>query len=205
MPHGRCFRRTHAGNQDHRWQRSAHSESDGRSHQRCKIRWRVFQPLSDHRSCEQQGNATDLRCSCVRIARRADRHRRRTRHRPSLGQDNINKGIKAVVLGLVVGTRAQRSTIWLFGLIADIALVLQPRIAARDLSAVPGHAHHARHCRYRADARHGHRRERADLRTYPRGIAQRLDAARVDTRRLRKSVGHDSRRQRHASCSQRSD
>jgi preprotein translocase subunit SecD len=43
---------------------------------------------------------------------------------PSLGQDNINKGIKAVVLGLVAVLIAAALYYHVFGLIADIALVL---------------------------------------------------------------------------------
>ena len=43
---------------------------------------------------------------------------------PSLGQDNIEKGIKAVVLGLVSVLIAAALYYYVFGLIADIALVL---------------------------------------------------------------------------------
>ncbi len=43
---------------------------------------------------------------------------------PSLGQDNINKGMKAVVLGLVSVLVAAAIYYHVFGLIADIALVL---------------------------------------------------------------------------------
>jgi preprotein translocase subunit SecD len=43
---------------------------------------------------------------------------------PSLGQDNINKGIKAVVLGLVAVLIAAALYYHVFGLIADIALIL---------------------------------------------------------------------------------
>ncbi len=43
---------------------------------------------------------------------------------PSLGQDNINKGMKAVLLGLVAVLIAAALYYHVFGLIADIALVL---------------------------------------------------------------------------------
>jgi len=42
---------------------------------------------------------------------------------PSLGQDNIDKGIKAVVLGLVAVLIAAALYYYVFGLIADVALV----------------------------------------------------------------------------------
>ncbi len=83
----------------------------------------------------------------------------------SLGQDNIQKGFKAVMLGLALVLLAAAIYYKLFGLVADIALFFNLVILVAVMSADRGHPDHAGHRRYRADPGHGDRRERADLRT----------------------------------------
>ncbi len=50
-----------------------------------------------------------------------------------------------------------------FGFLANLALIVNMILIFGALSASPGHADPAGHCRYRADDRHGGRRQRADL------------------------------------------
>jgi preprotein translocase subunit SecD len=51
---------------------------------------------------------------------------------------------------------------------------LQPAVPGRPALLAAGHADPAGYRRHRADAGHGHRRQRADQRAHPRGTAQRL-------------------------------
>ncbi len=55
---------------------------------------------------------------------------------PSMGQDNIEKGIKAVMLGLAAVLVFMAFYYWLFGLIADIALFLNLVMLLAIMSAI---------------------------------------------------------------------
>jgi preprotein translocase subunit SecD len=55
---------------------------------------------------------------------------------PSLGQDNIAKGIKAVMLGLAAVLVFMAFYYWLFGLIADVALILNLVMLLAIMSAI---------------------------------------------------------------------
>ena len=116
---------------------------------------------------------------------------------PSLGADNIKIGFHSTWIG--------------FTAIAIFMIVVLPDVrrhfgrGARFQRAVPGLSavdaagdpDAARHGRHRADGRHGDRRQRADQRADPRGVAQRQHAAGGDPCRLRARMGHHSRFQHH--------
>ncbi len=55
---------------------------------------------------------------------------------PSLGKDNIEKGVKAVVLGLAMVLVFVAFYYWLFGLIADIALIFNLVLLLAVMSAI---------------------------------------------------------------------
>ena len=110
---------------------------------------------------------------------------------PSLGQDNVDRGFKALVVGLIgmfiflaiyyrpVRHRGQRRAVHEHGP-AD-----GPDVAAAGDAVVAGHRGH------RADDRYGRRRQRPHLRAHPRGVAQWHEPARGDQRRLRQGIfGH---------------
>jgi hypothetical protein len=123
---------------------------------------------------------------------------------PSLGAENIKKGFQ--------------STMWGFAAIAVFMIAYyhalrtglghcpgrQPALPGCPALLAAGDPDPAGNRRHRADAGHGHRRQRADQRAHPRGTAQWLDAAGGDPHRLRARLRHDSRFQHHdADCRHR--
>ena len=96
---------------------------------------------------------------------------------PILGKENIDKGFNSVAYGL---RRAGRVHVHLLPAdrphLVDRA-VDQSAAAGGDPVDAAGDADAAGHRRRRADARHGDRRQRADQRAHPRGVALRRDAA----------------------------
>jgi hypothetical protein len=74
---------------------------------------------------------------------------------------------------------------------------LQPAVPGRPALLAAGDPDPAGNRRHRADAGHGHRRQRADQRAHPRRTAQWFDAASGDPHRLRARLRHHSRLQHH--------
>ena len=93
---------------------------------------------------------------------------------PSLGQDNIDRGVRALVIGMLAafvfmvdllpGVRRGRQR-WCCS--SNVVLLVGAAVDAAGVAVA------ARHRRHRAHGRHGGRRERPDLRAHPRGAAQR--------------------------------
>ncbi len=86
---------------------------------------------------------------------------------PSLGQDNIDRGFNAIKIGFLAVIVFMAIYYKTFGLIANLALLVQSRFYRCDAVVPAGVADAARHCRHRPDRRYGRRRERADIRAYP--------------------------------------
>ena len=109
------------------------------------------------------------------------------------GKDSIHSGIKASIIGiiLVAGVHA--------GLLFAGRSGRQYRPAAKHRHSAGRDVLHrhdadsAGHCGCGVDHRHGGGRQRADLRTHPRGNGRRQIHARRALRRLRQGVRHDFR------------
>ena len=110
---------------------------------------------------------------------------------PSLGQDNIDKGMHAMVFGMLAAFIFMLVYYKVFGLIADLVLLANVVLLTALLSLVGAALTLPGHRRRGADRRHGGRCEHPDLRAHSRGVAQRRVAARRHHRRLRPRVlGH---------------
>jgi preprotein translocase subunit SecD len=96
---------------------------------------------------------------------------------PSLGAENIAKGFNSVTYGFAAIAVFMCAYYLLFGVFSVLALGFNLLLLVALLSmlqatlTLPGIAGH------RADAGHGHRRQRADQRAHARGTAQRRVAA----------------------------
>ena len=99
---------------------------------------------------------------------------------PDLGADSIEAGAMAAVVAFILVAAFMVIYYGFFGLIADLALVVNLLLmfAALGLAGDPA----ARHRRHRADDRSGDRFQRSDLRADPGGVALgRTPIAAVDT------------------------
>lgn len=98
---------------------------------------------------------------------------------PRLGADSIRKGVLSSIIGLLLVCAFMIVYYRKSGLIANIALFMNALLILACMAytgatlTLPGIA--GRH----PDHWYGRRRERADLRTHPRGSAQRQVRARV--------------------------
>ena len=115
---------------------------------------------------------------------------------PDLGADSIEAGAMASVLAFILVAAFMVIYYGLFGLIADLALVVNLLLMFAALSVLQA-THAARHRRHRADDRAGDRFQRSDLRADPGGVALRPDADRRRRYRLPGGPAHDRRRQSH--------
>jgi hypothetical protein len=160
-----------------------------RGHQSRDHSRRVQQQLPDHRRESHRRPRTGAAAARRRLGGAPDPGGR-ARHRPELGQDNIDKGVHAMVFGMLAAFVFMAIYYKVFGLIADITLAANVVLLTACCPAgrgadLPGIAAVV------LDRRHGGRRQHPDLRAHPRGIAQRCLAARGDCRRLRPRVlGH---------------
>ena len=117
---------------------------------------------------------------------------------PSLGKDNIVRGLRGTGRRRSADVHLPRGLLQLVRDGGERHSADQRGAAGRiDVGAAWSRAVAAGHCRRRAHDRHGRGRQRADLRTNPRGIAQRQLAARRDRRGLRQSVFGDRGFERH--------
>ena len=117
---------------------------------------------------------------------------------PSLGADNIAKGLHSVAWGFARDHRVHvRVAYLLFGVISTLSLAVNLLLLIAVLSLIQDDADAAGHRGHRADAGHGHRRERAGQRAHPRGVARRQCATDGDLRRLRARLGHHPRFEHH--------
>ena len=110
---------------------------------------------------------------------------------PDLGADSIKSGTIASIVSAIAVLAFMALSYRIFGLFANIALILNIILM---FAAALGHrrdADAARHRRHRADHRHGGRRQRADLRANTRGAAQ---ARAASPRRSRPATARRSRR-----------
>ena len=112
---------------------------------------------------------------------------------PSLGRDSIRQG----ELSFVIGAGAVLIFMALYysgaGLLADFGLSLNILLLICVMAALGATLTSARYRRYRADARHVGRCQRAGERADARGVAQRQIAARGGEARLRARVVGDPR------------
>ena len=92
---------------------------------------------------------------------------------PSLGADSIRSGLTAGVVAGVLVVAFMVVAYGLFGVFANISLVLNIVLIFGVAVAARRHADAAGHRRYRSDHRHGGGRQRADLRAHPRGAEGR--------------------------------
>ena len=116
---------------------------------------------------------------------------------PSLGQDNIDKGVHAMVFGMLAAFVFMAIYYKVFGLIADVVLAANVVLLTALLSLVGSRADPAGHRGAGADRRHGGGCQHSDLRAHPRGAAQRRLAARRHHGRLRARILGDRRLERH--------
>ena len=86
---------------------------------------------------------------------------------PSLGQDNIERGRAAIVIGFLAVVAFMAIYYRVFGLVANARAIRESRTHYRAVVAPASFADLARHCRHCPDRRHGRRCERADFRTNP--------------------------------------
>ena len=114
---------------------------------------------------------------------------------PSLGQDNIDMGFRSVMIGLLLVIVFMAVYYRVFGLVADLALVLNLVLIVAVLSMLQADA--AGYRRYRAHRGHGRRCQRADLRAHPRGDQTGQHATGKHPCRLRESVVDHRRCQYH--------
>ena len=103
---------------------------------------------------------------------------------PSLGAENIAKGVHSVLWGFVAIAVFMSIYYRTVGLFSTPGPGCQRAVSGGPAVAHAGHPDPAWHRRHRADRRHGHRRQRADQRAYPRGAAGRADPACGDSCRL---------------------
>ena len=85
---------------------------------------------------------------------------------PSLGQDSINRGVSASLLGLAAVFLIMLVYYRLSGLIANLGLTLQRRVPPRSDGRAACHAHDARHRRIHPVVGYVGRRQRSNLRAY---------------------------------------
>ena len=103
---------------------------------------------------------------------------------PDLGADSIEAGAMASVLAFILVAAFMVIYYGLFGLIADLALVVNLLLMFAALSVLQATLDAARHRRHRADDRAGDRFQRSDLRADPGGVALRPNADRRRRYRL---------------------
>jgi SecD/SecF fusion protein len=114
---------------------------------------------------------------------------------PELGADSIEAGQDGLPRGLRAGARSTwRLSYGLFGIFANIALIINVGLIFGLLSTDRGHADLAGDRRDRADDRHGGGRQRARLRADPRGDADIQGPGPGDPARLRKGAERRLRR-----------
>ena len=116
---------------------------------------------------------------------------------PGLGQDSIDAGKAASIIGMVAVLVFMVVVYGLFGVMANIALVFNMALIFGALSLLQATLTPSRHRRHRADHRHGGGRERADLRAHPRGSARGARRHRGHRRRLRPGAQDHHRRKPH--------
>ena len=92
---------------------------------------------------------------------------------PGLGQDSIDAGKRAALVGGALVVVYMLATYGVFGVFADLALGVHILLHLRLDGAARRDADAARHRRHRLHHRHGGRFQRADLRAHPRGGASR--------------------------------
>ena len=86
---------------------------------------------------------------------------------PSLGQDNIEKGVRALIIGMLAVFVFMAFYYRVFGLVADGVLLVERRPADRAPVDHARLAVAARHRRHHPDGGHGGRCQRTDLRAHP--------------------------------------
>jgi len=91
---------------------------------------------------------------------------------PSLGQDNIDKGVHAMVFGMLAAFVFMAVYYKVFGLIADVVLAANVVLLTAFPVAGRSGVDAARHRGGGAHRRHGGRCQHPDLRARPRGAAQ---------------------------------
>ncbi len=128
---------------------------------------RVLEPVRDHGAHVVRG-AGSRAAAARRFVRRADRAGRGdARSARSLGQDNIDRGIRATIIGYLLVVVFISLYYRFMGVLADVALLANVVMLVSVMSVVGFVADAARHRGHRADDGYGHRRERADLRAHP--------------------------------------
>ena len=105
---------------------------------------------------------------------------------PSLGQDNIDQGVRAFVIGFAVVAIFMTLYYKMFGFVANVGLLTNVILDHGPPVHDPGGAHPAGYCRHRADNGHGggcqrahHERIREELRN---GMSPQARFTRATTR-----------------------
>ena len=114
---------------------------------------------------------------------------------PGLGADSIAAGKVASLVGVAGVAFYMILNYGLFGLFANVAVIINVMFTFAILSTFGGDADLARHRRHRARRRHGGRRQRADLRAHTRGADGGTNADRLRRHRLQARHRHHLRRQ----------
>ena len=175
-----------------------HANDQGRKgHQRRDHPGRVRQPLHDHgphRRPKRARLSLLLRGGALTAPISIANEKTVT---GTLGKENIEKGVKALIIGMAALFVFMIIYYQLFGVVANLVLLANVVVLTALLSMLRHRAHAARHRRHHPHRRHGGGRQRADLRTHPRGIAQRRFAAGRDQGGLREGVLRHRGLQRH--------
>jgi protein-export membrane protein SecD len=116
---------------------------------------------------------------------------------PSLGQDSIDQGKLAGIIGILFVITLMIVYYRLAGALAVLALCFYLLLRARRSGRIRREPDGARHCRPHPVARHGRRRERSDLRAHPRGAARRQIHASGRRRRVPARDVGDRRLEHH--------
>jgi preprotein translocase subunit SecD len=110
---------------------------------------------------------------------------------PSLGQDSIEKGVKATLFAGLLVIVFMALYYRLSGVIANFALLAEPDLSDRGARRPERHADPAGHCRYHSDDRYGCGLERVDFRAHPRRAAPGKGCSGCDRCGIRQGVADD--------------